>query len=131
MLVAEEELRLGNYAVAIDHLIAARDLVSRTREKLDPASPAITAFRLGVTYMRMGETENCLLNPAATSCILPIRGEAIHTRQNGSRQAIAAFTDVLKMRTQIPALDLATRWLLNIAYMTDRRVPGQGARAVS
>ena len=65
--------RLGNYAAAIEHLITARDLVSRTREKLDAASPAITAFRLGVTYLRMGETENCLLNPAATSCILPIR----------------------------------------------------------
>ena len=123
MLVAEEELRLGNYAVAIEHLITARDLVARTREKLDAASPAITAFRLGVTYLRMGETENCLLNPAATSCILPIRGEAIHTRQNGSRQAITAFSDVLKMRTGIPALDLATRWLLNIAYMTIGEYP--------
>jgi hypothetical protein len=109
--------------------MTARDLVSRTREKLDPASPAITRFRLGVTYLRMGETENCLLNPAATSCILPIRGEAVHTRQNGSRQAIAAFTDVLKMRAQIPALDLAARWLLNIAYMTvgeyPEKVPAQ------
>jgi hypothetical protein len=118
MQVAEEELRLGNYAKAIDHLTRARDLVSRTREKLDPASAAITRFRLGVAYLRFGETENCLLNPAATSCILPIKGEAVHTRQNGSRQAIAMFTDVLKMRTGIPSLDLATRWLLNIAFMT-------------
>jgi hypothetical protein len=56
MLVAEEELRLGNYAAAISQLSKARDVVSRSREKLDPASPAITTFRLGVTYMRMGET---------------------------------------------------------------------------
>jgi hypothetical protein len=123
MLVAEEELRLGNYAAAITQLTRANDVISRTREKIDPASLAVTGFRLGVTYMRMGETENCLLNPAATSCILPIRGEAIHTRQSGSRQAIAAFSDVLKMRTQIPALDLATRWLLNIAYMTIGEYP--------
>jgi hypothetical protein len=129
MLVAEEELRLGNYTAAIAQLTRARELITRTREKIDPASLAVTGFRLGVTSMRMGETENCLLNPAATSCILPIRGEAIHSRQNGSRQAIAAFSDVLKMRTQIPALDLATRWLLNIAYMTvgeyPDRVPAQ------
>jgi hypothetical protein len=118
MLLAEEELRLGNYPAATAQLTRARELIARTREKVDPASLAVTGFRLGVTFMRMGETENCLLNPAATSCILPIRGEAIHTRQSGSRQAIAAFADVLKMRTQIPALDLATRWLLNIAYMT-------------
>jgi hypothetical protein len=129
MLVAEEELRLGNYAAAVAQLTRARDLVLRTRETLDPASPAITTFRLGVTYLRMGETENCLLSPTATSCILPIRGEAIHTRQTGSRQAIAAFTDVLKMRTAIPAIELATRWLLNIAYMTigeyPEKVPAQ------
>lgn len=123
MLVAEEELRLGNYSAAIAQLTKARELITRTREKIDPASLAVTGFRLGVTSMRMGETENCLLNPAATSCILPIRGEAIHTRQTGSRQAIAAFSDVLKMRTQIPALDLATRWLLNIAYMTIGEYP--------
>jgi hypothetical protein len=123
MLAAEEELRLGRYTAAIDQLITARELVARTREELDPASPAITVFRLGVTYLRMGETENCLLNPAATSCILPIRGEAVHTRQNGSRQAIAAFTDVLKRRTQFPGLDLAARWLLNIAYMTVGEYP--------
>jgi hypothetical protein len=123
MLVAEEELRLGNYDAAITELTKARGIIARTREKIDPASLAVTIFRLGVTYMRMGETENCLLNPAATSCILPIRGEAVHTRQSGSRQAVAAFSDVLKMRTQIPALDLATRWLLNIAYMTIGEYP--------
>jgi hypothetical protein len=123
MLVAEEELRLGNYAAANAQLTRARELIARTRGKVDPASLVVTGFRLGVTSMRMGETENCLLNPAATSCILPIRGEAIHTRQSGSRQAIAAFSDVLKMRSQIPALDLATRWLLNIAYMTVGEYP--------
>jgi hypothetical protein len=129
MQVADEELRLGNYQEAIARLSDARTLLSRTREKVDPVSAAATRFRLGVAYMRYGEAENCLLNPAATSCILPIRGEAVHTKQNGSRQAIALFSDVLKTATQVPALDLATRWLLNIAYMTvgeyPDRVPAQ------
>src|SRR5215510_12883566 len=123
MQVAEEELRLGKYQAAIAQLTSARDLAARTREKIDPLAPALTRFRLGVAYLRFGETENCLLNPAATSCILPIRGEAIHTRQNGSRQAIAMFSDVLKMEPHLPALDLATRWLLNIAYMTIGEYP--------
>jgi hypothetical protein len=123
MQVAEEELRLGNYKVAIGHLDQARALLSRTREAIDPAAPAVTRFRLGVAHMRSGEAENCLLNPAATSCILPIRGEAIHVRQSGSRQAIAMFSDVLGMNSKIPALDLAARWLLNIAYMTVGEYP--------
>ena len=123
MQVAEEELRLGNYSLAIAHLGRARDLLSRTREAIDPAASAVTRFRLGVAHMRSGEAENCLLNPAATSCILPIRGEAIHVRQSGSRQAIAMFSDVLKMNSKIQALDLAARWLLNIAYMTVGEYP--------
>jgi len=120
---AEEELRLGNYEVAVKQLTSARDLLSRTRAQVDPASAAVTRFRLGVAYLRWGEAENCLLNPAATSCILPIRGEAVHTKQNGSRQAITMFTDVLKMEPHVPALDLATRWLLNVAYMTIGEYP--------
>ena len=123
MQVADEELRLGNYQEAIARLTDARTLLSRTRENVDPVSAAATRFRLGVAYMRYGEAENCLINPAATSCILPIRGEAVHTKQNGSRQAIALFSDVLKTGTQVPALDLATRWLLNIAYMTVGEYP--------
>jgi hypothetical protein len=123
MQVAEEELRLGNYSVAIGHFDRARDLLSRTREAIDAAAPAVTRFRLGVAHMRAGEAENCLLNPAATSCILPIRGEAIHVRQSGSRQAIAMFSDVLRMNSKIQALDLAARWLLNIAYMTVGEYP--------
>jgi ASPIC/UnbV protein/VCBS repeat protein len=123
MQVADEELRLGNYQEAIARLADARRLLSRTREKVDPVSVAATQFRMGVAYMRYGEAENCLLNPAATSCILPIRGEAVHTKQNGSRQAIALFSDVLKTGTGVPALDLATRWLLNVAYMTVGEYP--------
>jgi hypothetical protein len=33
------------------------------------------------------------------------------------------FSDVLKMNSKIPALDLAARWLLNIAYMTVGEYP--------
>ena len=123
MQVSDEELRLGNYQEAIARLTDARKLLARSRENVDPVSAAATQFRLGVAYMRYGEAENCLLNPAATSCILPIRGEAIHTKQNGSRQAIALFSDVLKTGTGVPALDLATRWLLNVAYMTVGEYP--------
>jgi len=118
MRVAEEELRLGNNAAAIEHFIRARDLLGRTRQKFDPTLPAATRFRLGVAYMRLGETENCLANPSATSCILPIRGDAVHTLQSGSRQAIVALSEALTRAAQTSPLYLATRWLLNIAYMT-------------
>jgi hypothetical protein len=86
-----------------------------------------TRYRLGVAYLRLGETENCCRQYTAESCIVPIRGEGLHTKQAGSRQAIEQFLEVLKS----PRLDnhdsiqthLASRWLLNIASMTIGKYP--------
>ena len=74
---------------------------------------------IGLAALRMGEQENCLLNHRATSCIFPIDRSATHTLQAGARRAIDAFTRRLKAEPQ----NLATRWLLNIAYMTVGEYP--------
>ena len=75
---------------------------------------------IGLAALRMGEQENCLLNHRATSCIFPIDRGATHTLQAGARRAIDAFTRRLKAEPQ----NLATAWLLNIAYMTVGEYPG-------
>lgn len=69
---------------------------------------------LGLSYLRLGERENCLLNHNADSCLFPIQGGGIHQRERGSRGAIAHLLPQLE---QFPG-DLRARWLLNIAYMT-------------
>ena len=68
----------------------------------------------GVTALRCGETENCILCRGESSCILPIAPAAIHTNPLGSRLAIEHFTEYLK---QFPD-DFEVRWLLNLAHMT-------------
>ena len=68
----------------------------------------------GLTALRRGETDNCVLCRGESSCILPISPSAIHTKPAGSRQAIGHFTDYL---SQFPD-DLEVKWLLNIAHMT-------------
>ncbi len=68
----------------------------------------------GLSYLRLGERENCLLNHNADSCIFPISGGGIHLHERGSRGAVTHFTAQLE---QFPG-DLRARWLLNIAYMT-------------
>lgn len=50
---------------------------------------------LGLTYLRWGERENCLLNHNADSCLFPIRGGGIHQNERGSRGAIVHFTTQL------------------------------------
>jgi ASPIC and UnbV/FG-GAP-like repeat len=68
----------------------------------------------GVTALRIGENDNCIMCRGESSCILPIAPAAIHTRPDGSRLAIKHFTEYLQ---QFPD-DLGVRWLLNVAQMT-------------
>ena len=89
-----EELRLGNEAEAIRLLTDALELIPRTAENRPGLD--FNNYRLGVAYLRLAETQNCALHPNADACILPLRGSGIHRLQTPSRQAIAAFTEVLR-----------------------------------
>jgi hypothetical protein len=49
----------------------------------------------GVTALRIGENQNCILCRGESSCILPVVPEAVHTNPSGSRLAIQHFTEYL------------------------------------
>ena len=68
----------------------------------------------GVTAMRRGENDNCIMCRGESSCILPISPAAVHRNPLGSTLAIRHFTEYLD---QFPD-DLEVRWLLNLAHMT-------------
>jgi hypothetical protein len=77
----------------------------------------VSKFR-AVSYLRLGEQENCLTNHTSQSCILPIRGDGVHKWQAGSRKAIEILQERLKSGP-----DLSAVWLLNLAYMTVGEYP--------
>ena len=144
-----EELRLGNEAEAIRLLTDALALIPETDENRPGID--LTNYSLGVAYLRLAETRNCALHPHAEACILPLRGRGIHSDQTPSRQAIAAFTAVLRSTENAAAggvptaagarnwsagapppvgndgtqQSLAALWLLNVAYMTVGGYPGE------
>lgn len=64
--------------------------------------------------LRYGERTNCITNHMAESCVFPIKGGGMYQDETGSRKAIYLYQQIL---TKNPN-DLASRWLLNIAYMT-------------
>ena len=68
----------------------------------------------GVSAMRLGENENCILCRGESSCIVPINRAAVHTKPDGSRAAIGYFREYLE---QFPD-DIGVKWLLNVAHMT-------------
>ena len=128
--LAEAELRLGNEEAAIDQLTQAGKLLPQLRGQLSPLMANQTLFRLGVAYLRHGETQNCCPNEIGIasnpdSCILPLQDGGIHTQQEGSLQAITYLTEVLRNTTIELPLHLEARWLLNIAYMTVGGYPEQ------
>ena len=121
--LGEAELRLGNEAAAIDQLTQAGKLLPQLKGQLSPLMANHTLFRLGVAYLRQGETQNCCPNYIGMqsnpdSCILPLQDGGIHTQQEGSLQAITYLTEVLENTTPELPIHLEARWLLNIAYMT-------------
>ena len=89
----------------------------------DPRFPQYKPFfdLLGIAYLRLGEQENCNLNPNTSVCIL---GRLHHTQQEGARTAIAVYSRILNAFPD----DLGSRWLLNIAYMAVGEYPLQVPR---
>ena len=103
----------GSIAMSIDLMkkINYNDDVRRT----------LILKNLGLSYLRSGEQDNCLLNHGRESCVFPITGNGVHKDKMGSSKAIQVFEILVKHNP----LDLESKWLLNIAYMTLGMYPQQ------
>jgi hypothetical protein len=77
-------------------------------------------FLQGVAAFRKGETENCVLCRGEGACRFPIGRSAVHTRREGSTEAVRFFTEYLHYHPG----DVGVRWLLNLASMTLGEYPG-------
>jgi hypothetical protein len=117
------ELRLGNLDRGIEHLTRAYNGMKQL--EAPPGLALELTYQLAVAHMRRGETQNCCLRNSPDSCLLPIRGTGIHVKQEGSKQAIAYFKQVLQQAPQNSPGYFKARWLLNIMYMTIDGYPAQ------
>ena len=116
--LAEQDLRMGDEKAAIESLQPRRtSMLPRSRARFDPhEANAGAVFRLGVAYMRFGETQNCVARHTSESCILPIRGGGVTPITEGSRKAMRYFPRCSTAPRELAAAS-AARWL-NIAHMT-------------
>jgi hypothetical protein len=103
----------GDPKKAYDDLTIARGLVEKNPEIAKDFLYTII-YNQGITAMRRGENENCIACRGESSCVLPIKSEAVHQNPEGSRLAIKHFKEYLAKFPQ----DGEARWLLNVAYMT-------------
>ena len=115
ILLATELLQGGKTEDAIQQLIQARD-EARTRLTGEAQAKMLTSVGewLALSYLRLGEQENCISGHGSASCLLPIQGAGIHARQRGSRLAIEEYGKLLEKDPS----NLEYRWLFNLAHMT-------------
>jgi hypothetical protein len=99
----------------------SRALVLSKSPRIPASVRANLTALLGINALRRGEEDNCIGCVGPSSCIYPIASEAVHTRPEGSREAVRWFTNYLD---EWPG-DLRVRWLLNIAAMTLGEYPAK------
>ena len=114
MGLAEELLRSGESAAAVTELENLRAWGKEKGLVLAPFFIKEMRQLLALSYLRLGEQENCLLNHNHESCIFPLRAAGVHQLKRGSNGALTELNNIL----QDDAGNFRARWLLNVAYMT-------------
>ncbi|MEO5816250.1 MAG: CRTAC1 family protein [Gemmatimonadaceae bacterium] len=111
-LMAQERVMAGQPREALDALHKLMLDVGLSPDAIAPRNKPMFDLE-ALAYLRLSEQENCIDNPAANVCILPLEGAGQHVLQEGARGAIAKYTKLLE---HFPD-DRGSQWLLNIAYL--------------
>ena len=119
MEYALELVKVGEPKQALDILASVAQFIQANKIPLDSMGMHNFYKMMGITALRLGETENCLKNHNHESCFVPVAGDGVHTLTFGSQTAIDQYTTMLK---KFPG-DLETKYLLNLAYMTLGKYP--------
>jgi hypothetical protein len=117
--IAQELLLAGETAEALRELEGLQEFITSRGVVVRADFQRQIRDARTLAWLRMGEQENCVLHQGVESCLFPIRGSGVHTKQRGSREAIRGLLSSL---AEYPE-DLLARWLLNIAYMTVGEYP--------
>ncbi|HMX39982.1 MAG TPA: hypothetical protein PKD78_06630, partial [Saprospiraceae bacterium] len=107
---AEQLLNAGKNEAATLELL---NIIKVLGDKLDDQSKIVYEL-LALSYMRLGEQQNCINTHTAESCILPIQGEGVYKMPSGPANALKVYERILAAYPD----DVQSRWLINIAAMT-------------
>jgi hypothetical protein len=117
--LASELLRAGDSEGAVNALLELRKVCAQKGLKLPPEGERQITSLLAISYLRLGEQDNCAHMHGQRSCIFPIKGSGIHSLPRGAEGAVREYTALLNEDPH----DALARWLLNVAYMQLGRYP--------
>ena len=113
-LLGTELLRAGESEEAVMIFEGILESMQASPNAVDPSWQLAAMDHLALSYLRIGEQENCLINHTAARCLFPIDPAGVHTQRRGSEMAIHWYEQILGQ----DSTDLNALWLLNLAHMT-------------
>jgi tetratricopeptide (TPR) repeat protein len=117
--MATELLNAGESEKAINAIDRLRKIAQEN--KIVPPEQFDTKVRglAAISYLRLGEQENCQHMHGQKSCLFPIKGSGVHSLPRGAEGAVRELTAMLERNPK----DWESQWLLNVAYMQLGRYP--------
>jgi hypothetical protein len=117
--LAQEMLSVGDSDGAIRELEEVRRRWERAQRVMPPVDGRTLGNALAISYMRLGEQQNCAGMHGQQTCLFPLRASAVHQLTRGAEGAIRELTALLDKDPE----DTQSQWLLNVAYMQLGRYP--------
>ncbi len=119
--LGQEQLNAGYNEAAIETFKSILDILEKNPNLHSVNQELAVKDYLAISYLRLGEQENCIENHNVDRCLLPISAAGVHTKEQGSRQAIEVYKEILALDPN----DRNAIWLMNVAYMTLGEYPDQ------
>lgn len=110
---------LGDSDGSIRQLEEVRRRWLRAEQTMPPYGVKELGKDLAISYLRLGEQENCATMHGQRACLFPLRAGAVHQMPCGAEGAVRELTALLEQ----DSADTQSRWLLNVAYMQLGRYP--------
>ena len=117
--LAHEMLNAGDSDGAVRQLEEVRRRWLKAREAMPAAGVKELGKWLALSYLRLGEQENCGQMSGKRACLFPLQKSAVHQMPRGAEGAARELTALL----EIDPTDSQSEWLLNVAYMQLGRYP--------
>ncbi|HKX61285.1 MAG TPA: VCBS repeat-containing protein, partial [Verrucomicrobiae bacterium] len=119
MTLISEYLNVGDPEKSLAIVTNLQKELNNSRTAVAPKDRRNIRLLEGLSYLRLGEQENCIGHHNPDSCLIPIRSGGQHARRRGAENAEAVFGELANQRPN----ELGIRWLLNVAAMTLGRYP--------
>ena len=117
--LAAAYLRAGKTTAAVSEYEGIRNFLETNNLQLPTEQQVIILKSLALSYLRLGEEQNCTNTREPSACILPLSKAAQYKMTQGSKAAIGLYKEVLQLNPQ----DKSAQYLLNLAAMTIGEYP--------